>query len=441
MNLVRDIEPECIAQTYEDRGLDRLTDLELFQQAAEAIQTPKSKADSFSLHAPLEILARFLLLRHVQPPSRTLARKQIAAVPAIYQTLGEDAPPPAHDLTIASDREAVECLHGAIVEGKASEAEAAALWLARNSTPQLVALQLADVFLGSFGAAIHSPIFLNFLHRADSWAGRAALPLLRSFSRELALENERKMITDLAAVESGEELEPSLSSRVYEELVEGLLEVPQIGRAPDGIYGLVHQAEERGLPMRYLSNAWRHSFAEPATWNEGFASICQVAATAMIEEGPDHAKFGWTHCLTIPQALWALGPFFSDKSNAVRVASIIVVGFRSSIGATRLQVSPDLPPSRLSFTESLHRSPQESASVVLHSAEEDRPAIVAEMATQAAIRNDAHLVKYTLACCDAAVSDPGSWRLYLAGAAYLLTLWMAEQPAETLEANLHVGRS
>ena len=64
-----------------------------------------------------------------------------------------------------------------------------------------------------------------------------------------------------------------------------------------------------------------------------------------------------------------------------------------------------------------------------------------ELATQAAIRNDAHLVKYTLACLDVATMDPAYARLYHAAAAYLVSVWMATTPAESLLENLATDRT
>ena len=53
------------------------------------------------------------------------------------------------------------------------------------------------------------------------------------------------------------------------------------------------------------------------------------------------------------------------------------------------------------------------------------------LATNAALHHDAHLVKYTLACFDAAEADPPQRRLYLAAAASLAGYW-AQQPSDDL---------
>jgi hypothetical protein len=47
------------------------------------------------------------------------------------------------------------------------------------------------------------------------------------------------------------------------------------------------------------------------------------------------------------------------------------------------------------------------------------------LATAAAVNHDAHRVKYTLACFEAAADDPAAERLYLSAAAYLNGWWEA----------------
>jgi hypothetical protein len=51
------------------------------------------------------------------------------------------------------------------------------------------------------------------------------------------------------------------------------------------------------------------------------------------------------------------------------------------------------------------------------------PAIATELASRAALHEDAHVVKYTLACFDAARADPEHARLFLSAAAFLHGWW------------------
>src|ERR1039457_2439807 len=65
----------------------------------------------------------------------------------------------------------------------------------------------------------------------------------------------------------------------------------------------------------------------------------------------------------------------------------------------------------------LVHSPRAGASVAWFARQEERPRIEQTIATEAAIRNDAHLVKYTWACLDCAVQDPAQAPLFHAAAA------------------------
>src|SRR4051812_22217852 len=70
-------------------------DLELITDCASIIDTPKAAPpDSFVLHAPLELLARALLLTRMPVEDRTAARRQMRRVADAYADAG---PPASHD--------------------------------------------------------------------------------------------------------------------------------------------------------------------------------------------------------------------------------------------------------------------------------------------------------------------------------------------------------
>jgi hypothetical protein len=80
--------------------------------------------------------------------------------------------------------------------------------------------------------------------------------------------------------------------------------------------------------------------------------------------------------------------------------------------------APEVP-----WREALGATPEIAAAAVWHAPEADLGAITIELATRASIQHDAHLVKYTLACLDAAADDPYERRLFLAAAASLVAWW------------------
>ena len=79
------------------------------------------------------------------------------------------------------------------------------------------------------------------------------------------------------------------------------------------------------------------------------------------------------------------------------------------------------------FAEARGAGPEPAAAFVWHTPDAELPAIVADLAGYASAHHDAHLVKYTLACFDAAANDPSHRRLYLAAAASL-SGWWAQHP-------------
>lgn len=75
-------------------ALAELSDAQLVRATAEAIRRPKaSRANSFTLHAPMELLARAALLPLTPPGLRDAVRLRIAAIAAEYAEGEEIAAP------------------------------------------------------------------------------------------------------------------------------------------------------------------------------------------------------------------------------------------------------------------------------------------------------------------------------------------------------------
>jgi hypothetical protein len=126
-------------------------------------------------------------------------------------------------------------------------------------------------------------------------------------------------------------------------------------------------------------------------------AVCRVAAWSMLQERDDHVPYGWTHTLTIPQAVLSIG---LDPRTAVAVAGTEVIGFRASMGTRVLDPGWDVPASP--------------------------PDAFDDLVAWAALHHDAHVVKYVVACLDAAAADPGASSLYAAAATRLAAWWWAE---------------
>src|SRR5947207_3365850 len=84
------IDPENVHDEYDRHGFVDLTDAQVFDRAAAAISIPRQEeANSFVLHAPLELMARRLLLPHVPPRLRRPARERMVWVAARYERSGD----------------------------------------------------------------------------------------------------------------------------------------------------------------------------------------------------------------------------------------------------------------------------------------------------------------------------------------------------------------
>jgi hypothetical protein len=94
----------------------------------------------------------------------------------------------------------------------------------------------------------------------------------------------------------------------------------------------------------------------------------------------------------------------------------------------------------VSLKEALQTSPTTAAARVWHAEPEELPFVKQTLATQASIRTDQHLIKYTRACLDMMSFDPQSEKLYLAAAAHLCGLWLKESPEAKIRENLFKDR-
>src|SRR3954464_12612245 len=122
------LDPDDVHEEYDRRGFAALSDTQLFERAAIAVAQPKDAANSFILHAPLELMARRLLLPHAAPRLRRAARERVLWVAATYEHAGVPktlVPEVAFD----APADARDALLHALVAGEVDDVDAIATWL------------------------------------------------------------------------------------------------------------------------------------------------------------------------------------------------------------------------------------------------------------------------------------------------------------------------
>ena len=360
--------------------------------AAELIAVPRREQEtSFTLHAPLELLARVGLLPYLDDETRAGALARISRLADTYAATGTPVATPAAVEFPDPMAAAVE-LAAALRAGAGDRVDAIACWLAPRVDHTLARHLLAPAIVDSLAAAGHAPIGLHLLPRVAG--GGLSLALLRGALRSIARQPAWRIDWFAQAI--------TTSAPVT--LRDALAAVPRLG--PPGssfIYPLMSQVQQSGVATRVLGPALAPDLDVAAATR----TLLRAAAWSMLHEDPRRAPYGWTHCLSMPQAVLTLADDGVPARTAVAVAATHVAGFRAAYAT---QALPSLA---------------DDASEVDPSPPNERA-----LASFAALHANEHLVKYTLACLHACATDP-AWRsTYLRAAAYLADWWRAHPDGE-----------
>ena len=346
------------------------------QTIADAISIPKAApANSFVLHAPLELMARTQLRRYVPVGARQATDDRIEWLAAEYENAGDPVPQPA----AVDGPPDPSALIAAVAEGDQDLVDAMAAAWVWQWTALDAAGALGEAFVPSLAAAGHAPIGMSLLLRD------ASMPttLLRGPLRALAANPQWRLTWHRSANGNGDP----------EGFYAALRAAPQLGQPGSNfIYPLMTQAVESGEAERLLSPL----LADRYDVQGALRTVTRVAAWSMLHDDPSQAPYGWTHALTMPQAVLSLAGVGVSPRTALAVAGTFALGFRLALGTVELPRVIE-PPVTVASTP--------------------------EVAAAAARHEDAHLVKFTLACIHAAAADPEFEGLYLNAAARLIEWW------------------
>jgi hypothetical protein len=368
---------------------DALSDRALIEAVIAAITPPKATASSsFILHAPLELAARAALLPMVPVEARHMARRRIADIASRYVKSGDAAAAPAQQF--ASSADALTALAAAFEAKSADAADAAITHLAANASATELRHRLIDAIAPLLSAAGHAPILLAALPMLDQQFAGAKM-LLRAPVRALAKASDVRLtwhVTPRAF--------PHIANAA-EQLQKILAAPPRVVSESNSIAPTVLAVEKSGDAVRLLA-----PLVDSLTIADARRVLLRIAAWSMLQDDPKQAPYGWTHCLTLPQALLQNADASRNHSALIAIAATEVLGMRATEGNTDLDTTRPL--------SALPPAPSKEA-----------------LAAFAASHHDAHVAKYTLACFQAAADDREGAPLFMAAAAYLHDWWRTHE--------------
>ena len=241
----------------------------------------------------------------------------------------------------------------------------------------------------------------------------------------------------------GLNLQPTTGPGQLGMLSTALATVPTVLFPTFSVQAMVQAPEQAGLMDAVIGDRLLAGTA-PIGWEDALRTSCRIAALSMLGDSPDGAKYGWTHALTMPQAAWALAQLFPDaafRRQAAQSSLAWVIAFRATLGNANLNRTPTFPRTGADIVTALYDAPAAAAAVAWHTPAAERGRLVRVLASEAAVRVDAHLVKYVRACCDVARLDATYAHLYYAAAAYLCALWCCEEPRDAIRERLSAPRN
>lgn len=382
--------------------LDRGSDVAVVEATAMHLTAPRAdEPDSFVLHAPLELLARAALLPHASPDVRARAHDRIASIARRFDDFGPAAAEVDDPGGFATPADATAALVEALTTGDLDGAAGAGRFLGRTLDADDLAAAVARTIAPSLAAAAHGPIFLHRLPRSMP-RSTVAGAMFGTLAREIARHPDWAL--DWFEGHGGATAAPASV-----DLVSALAAIPVIGSpGSDFIHPLMQQAQDSGLAAGVVGPA----VDGRTNLHDATTAILRVATASMLLDDPDHAPYGWSHCLTIPQGVLTAARRVDDPTDMVRIAATHVVGFRAALARAplgELRVDGRALGSDGLVTGLAPPSARELQDVVDH----------------AVTHEDAHLVKYVVSCLDAARTDPAGAAQHLRAAQHLSRWWHA----------------
>jgi hypothetical protein len=419
---------------FYQKKLSHLKDADFFQWAAGIVGKPKEKLESFTMHAPLEIMARFLLLSHVQKKYHGLARLQMFASVVRYREIGGELKlpvkmPPNEILkaepTLAKVREAIDA-------GDVERALTFSQALCNLESHTQLLCGLADKFVSHYSCGAHSHIYLHLFSQLPQMQQRAALPMSLGFIHELARHPDQQVIPAVTNARNGSA--GHVHARALEDIV---WDTPKLNApSEEGISAMLAKSIKHGLDSDIRLNLAAQGKA-PNPSDIGFVLPCRIAAFSMIQEDDVHTRYGWTHALTLPQAVLGLSRYLNDPATGMMISNLYAVSYQAILAKASAKTDVNLPDSEQPFDEAIFHSSHMAMSAGWHLPLGQRVRAFERLATEACIRPDCHCVKYVLAAWQMAECDSRFGHVYLAAASRLVHNWISKYPYSQIISRLY----
>ena len=224
-------------------------------------------------------------------------------------------------------------------------------------------------------------------HARTSDVGDAAL--LRAAAPALAGDKSQLKSFSGMAIEGTQPLKQAPADVEREVLAK--LAAPTGQTTGGGMRGLITSGEATGNADALFADFIRHDLS-----NEQIDAAFRAAARlahSMLQHDTSFAKFGWSHCLTLPQAACGLSSLNLNRKLALAATLVWTTAYRSVLTNRDLDFAwaPEKLAGSASVLESLQTSPTAAAARVWHADPSERSAIKQTLATQASIRTDQHL--------------------------------------------------
>ncbi len=408
VNLLRSLDINQLEQAYRSDLLVDHDDDSLFEACVVLLTHPFKQTDSFLMHAPLELMARRRLMAMLPIEKRALPRFQMVATAVVYHHRTKDGT--VSTKFVPEQLNAQDVCH-AIDAGQPEQAHAVSSEWAKSQTPAALVQSLAIDWLSRPACGAHAHLYLAHLDQLNvgqPGAAQQACAMVGTYAQELARRPGLQLHWDSVS-------HAVSNDRASVSLLDALLSVqPKRGAQANGIEPMVLQAVEAGL-LKQLAALMPSHDAQESIWHQCFESVLLIALQSMLAEPPWHAKYGWTHCLTLPLAAYELYRAQQVSARqALTMAALFVAAFRMCIATVNL-------------------SPYPLGSV---SSDNSGEATFVASALEAAMRSDAHLVKYVLACHDVVNAFPMLHSSAMDAIDRLLALWTAEVPQAEIFSHL-----